>query len=124
MEQAVASWRQRPFQRGLTDCCAFCNHVMRARTGKDLLPEYGDDAGAQAIIERHGTLAAAVTHYLGLPWVQRDQVRPGDVVLLDIFDHQTIGILLPNHRVAVVVEYQGLREVRDDFMAGGWHTWV
>ena len=120
VSDAIASWRQQPFQRGSTDCCAFVDHVLYELTGESRLPAYDDDASAERIIGRHGTLKDAVTYYMGCEPVPSETLKPGDIALVEVMGHQSIGVLMENRNVAVVFEQGGLREIRPDFTDEGW----
>jgi len=122
LRDVVNSWRQQPFERGVSDCCAFVNYVLEKMHGEVRLPFYRDNY--QEIIDLHGTLCQAVTHYAERPFIDDpDKLMPGDVVLIEIYDEQTIGILMENEKVAVVFEGHGLRLINDAFVDGGW-SWA
>ena len=116
----VSTWEQKPFQRGTTDCCAFVDFVLGELTGERPLPAYRDDESAMAIINEHGSLRDAVTHFMGKEPIPADQLKPGDIALVEIMDTQSIGVLMEADKVAVVFEKLGLREVRPDFVDEGW----
>lgn len=116
----VNTWQQQPFARGVSDCCAFVDHVVYRLTGAHYLPAYGENY--QVIIDAHGDLRAAVTHYVGCDPVPFDQLTPGDIALIEIKSQQTIGVLLETGNVAAVIEHKGLREIRADFCDEGWRV--
>lgn len=118
--QTIANWEQRPFQRGSTDCCAFVDYVLEELTGESRLPVYDDDVSADRILARHGSLREAVTHYMGAEAICADALKPGDIALVEVMGHESIGVLMDNGNVAVVFENNGLREIRADFVDGGW----
>lgn len=124
INQIIARWEQRPFERGVTDCCAFVNYVVKEITGRDCLPYYKDDLGALDIIDRHASLKNAVTHYFGKAPVDVGLLVPGDIALLEIADNQTIGIVMDTGNVAVIFEGAGLRETSMGFVDEGWQVWV
>ena len=120
LAEVIAGWEQKPFQRGSTDCCAFCDYVLKELTGESCLPNYNSDESAESIVADHGSLENAVSYYMGSGPIPATQLKPGDIALLEIMGHESIGILMPTDTVAVVFEYGGLREVRSDFIEGGW----
>ena len=97
---------------------------MQKLTGQSRLPVYDDDDSAMAIIQHHGGLKQAVSHYMQAQTIPRNDLVPGDIALVTIYEHESIGVLMENGNIAVVFEGQGLREIRDDFCDEGWHIWV
>ena len=117
--RAIQAWHQRPFARGISDCCAFVDYILVSLYGRSYLPQYGAD-DFQDILDRWGSLSAAVSHYAGRPLVDVDELKPGDIALVTIRGHESIGILTDQNTVAVVFEGAGLREIGLDFVDGGW----
>jgi len=52
--------------------------------------------------------------------IPADELLPGDIALVDIMGHESIGILMETGMIAVVLEQTGLRDVRPDFTDEGW----
>lgn len=70
-----------PFGYGGADCVSFARDAFETLTGRRLeVPQWADEASAQAVIRRHGSLHAAVAAVLGAA----SDVPPedGDVVLV------------------------------------------
>lgn len=131
--KAIDSWKNRPFVRGESDCCAFVDHVIFSVSGKHFLPEYIDDESAQAILDcfRSG-LEGAVTHYMKRD--PTDDPKPPDVVLIriptsmnkrDEYDEwlETLGVLMDEKRAATVFEDGSLRDVSARWVTKGW-SWA
>lgn len=118
----VSRWQQLPFKRGATDCCAFCDYVVKETTGQSLLPQYSTDEQAESIISQHGSLSGAVSYYLGKGLVDVKLLKPGDIMLLDWKGHESIGVLMENGRVAIVFEDSGLREIHIGMIDEGWQV--
>ena len=115
VSQAIRTWRVRPFEYGKSDCCAFVDHVVSALTGRSYLPEYVDH---EALIEQHGSLSEAVTHYM-----QREptnDLKPGDVVLVEILDHQSLGILVDDCHVVAMFQDGLPRYLSRMYVEHGW----
>ncbi len=94
MFEVQAAHAVAPFAWGVNDCCLYVARTLDAMTGSDLesriLAEYHDEASARALIARHGSLAAAVTHFLGEP--QDVRATRGDVVEIDHDGDPAVGI--------------------------------
>ena len=125
VRQAIRDWRLRPFARGTADCCAFADHVVSSITGETYIPEYFTDAEAQALIDEHGGLVGAVTHWFErMPEDDRAALEVGDVVYIVVGGHEAIGVLASDQRVATVLEDGSLRMVSDAFIECGWKLWA
>lgn len=98
----IQKWSDQPFAYG-SDCCQFAGEMVEAIHGWNPMRSfsYSDEAEAQAIIDRHGNLEAAMTATIGEPIPVTDAVD-GDAVVVD----QTDGT-----QIAGVV-YRGLIAVR------------
>ncbi len=118
VSQIISQWQQRPFERGVTDCCAFVEYVVNTLTGESYLPHYREDF--QGVIDEHGSLRDAVSHYMKAQPIPADELLPGDIALVDIMGHESIGILMETGMIAVVLEQTGLRDIRADFTDEGW----
>lgn len=124
VDEAIQSWRVQPFARGSADCCAFADHVVEALTGKSYLPEYENDAETEAILQEHGGLSEAVTHWMGREPVCTSSLVPGDVVYVSILEHEAIGILATEKAVVTVFENGTPRVVPVAFVDHGWSIWA
>ena len=96
---------------------------MRELTGVSRLPTYDDDLSAMTIIDEHGSLKDAVTHFMEAYPVPKSDLEPGDIALVTIYDEESIGVLMDNGNIAIVFEDHGLREIRPDFCDEGWRVW-
>lgn len=90
--RVVTDWRARPFEYGAVDCCQFARAVVREITGDDLGAEwqYATEQEAREIIDRHGSLSALVTHYLGES-VSAEKLRIGDICLVAAPGFEMLG---------------------------------
>ncbi len=121
ISEIISKWRLRPFARGTADCCAFADFVGFELTGKHYLPwTYATDGEADSILERFGGLGGALIEALGEPDNRR---QPGDVVLLTILDHETVGIVLDDEKAVTMFEDGMLRAVSAGFIDASW-SWA
>lgn len=58
-----------PFEYGRTDCCQFVSACVEELTGQAHATSfpYTDQAGAEALLEKHGGLEGLMTHVFGEP---------------------------------------------------------
>lgn len=112
--EAVRTWRIRPFEYGSSDCCAFCNHVVEAMTGKSYLPEYTDH---ESLLKRYGGLSGAVTRYVGTP---TSDLRPGDLALVSVLEQESLGVVVDESHVITMFEDGMPRFLSRAFVDHGW----
>jgi len=86
------------------------------------LPTYEGDEEAFEILQIHGSLEKAVTHYLNRD--PRSPVQLGDVVLLDVLGQHTLGVYIEGEKAVTVVEDGSLRVLSSRFIEKGWPVWV
>lgn len=103
LNDEIDRWRNRPFEWGTADCCQFPAAVVRAITGRDLLPLFGNYANedaATALLTEHGGLVGLITHALGDPkpvsWAHR-----GDVLAAELANGMTAAICVGVHACAM-----------------------
>lgn len=96
MYSVIAQHESESFAWGANDCCLFVARVLDAMTDSShaalLAEKYSDEQSAIAFIREHGSLAAAVSEFLGAP-VEKRAVR-GDVVLFEGGQGDAVGICL------------------------------
>lgn len=113
MINAIRKYQALPFRYGL-DCCAFVAECVTENTGKNLNFDYSTEDEAQAILDRFGSLEAAITDRLGKPYFGYED---GYVALIKTRQQEVAGIFnrgrilvrvakglndLPPHRAAKV----------------------
>lgn len=83
-----------PFEYGTTDCCQFVGACLEwhGKPNPMLGLDYSGPDEAQAIIDKHGSLYSAVTHYLGEP-IAVDRANPNDVALVVQRGKQMLGVV-------------------------------
>jgi hypothetical protein len=99
----IEAHKSRPFVWGESDCCLFVARCIDAMTDNALAylirERYHDETSALRFIAEYGSLAAAVSRYLGDP-VPRRAVR-GDAVLFDGGEGDAVGICMGAKVVAM-----------------------
>ncbi len=95
-EAFIDSRREQPFRWGINDCCMFAADAVFELIGIDLAREYRgsyDNAqGAARTLAILGGLAAGVGDVLGKPMPHMYCAQRGDVVLIDAFGRDGLGI--------------------------------
>lgn len=100
---ALASWRERPFVYGESDCCRFVNHVY-ARVDKReyLIREYQNRAEADALVAEFGSLSGAVNSAVDRCHVDAEWLREGDLALHRDGAREGLGIVVSNENIVTV----------------------
>lgn len=114
--KAVQSWKVRPFEYGTADCCAFCAFVVEAMTGKSYLPVYSDH---EALLRLYGGLSGAVSEYVGPP-VDVANLKSGDLVLLSVFDQESLGVVVDDAHAVTLLQNGMPRLFSMAFADKGW----
>lgn len=86
VSEAILSWHAAPVDYGTIDCCQFANHIIKAMTGRDLIPwTYGDKDQADLILTKHGGLDGAIRHALNrqMP-VAFSDLKDGDPLIWEL----------------------------------------
>lgn len=113
---------RRPFEYAQNDCSLFVARVVDAMTDStfeaQILAEYKDEESALALIARHGSLSAAVSHYLGPP--SNERALRGDVVMFDGGQGDAVGIW--DGRQIVAMGESGLRSLRRTEVRQVWRV--
>ena len=101
--EVIMRYSRKPFSYG-ADCCQFVGECLESIGKYNPMREleYGSEREAYEIIESHGTLADAITHYFGDP-IPVDDARPGDVVVAESGGRQLAGIAVLTHEPRMVV---------------------
>lgn len=101
MRDILLKYSSKPFRYG-DDCCAFVGDCLKQMTGKNPAEglRYKTKAEADAIIEKHGSLEAAISFYLGSPY---DGIKDGDVCLLPTNDGDVAAGIVFNGRIVARV---------------------
>ena len=116
----VFSRHSGPFRYGTDDCVCLARDALEALTGRVLdLPRWDDEASAAAVIARHGSLQAAVTHVLGLP--ANEPPQDGDVVLVCAPDGTQMCGVWANGR-AIVRCTNGVLPLPARWVRAHWRT--
>lgn len=87
-----------------SDCCRFAGECVEANTGKNPIADltYTTKREAGRLIEKFGSLKAAVTHYLGEP-LGKVSPKTGDICLIDANDGtEAVGVIYRDRVVARV----------------------
>lgn len=96
-----------PFAWGEHDCMAFVAHGVEALTGEQLFENYAgysDQAGAKAILLKHGGIDGILTKKLGEGHTRIMTARRGDVVVVEL-PELTAGIVDDSgQRIALVAD--------------------
>jgi len=116
--KAVQSWRVRPFEYGTSDCCAFCEHVVKAMTGQSYLPAYTDP---NAILTALGGLEGAVSASLGHGPSELSDLKAGDLALLRVFDEESLGIVVDDAHAVTLFQDGMPRYLSMAFAEKGWN---
>jgi len=117
LAEAVQSWRVRPFEYGTADCCAFCEHVVKAMTGRSYLPVYSDPI---AILAAAGGLEGAVSASLGHGPAELSELKAGDLALLRVFDEESLGVVVDDAHAVTLFQDGMPRYLSLAFAEKGW----
>jgi hypothetical protein len=92
----VESRRSTPFAWGTHDCCRFAAGAVEAMTGVDRMHAftYETEAEARELITQAGGLDVLVTRELGAPLESVAFAGRGDVVLAELDNGPTLGVVL------------------------------
>lgn len=89
--------RDARFSWGSFDCCMFASSVIDLITGSELTAQlstkYSDEATALAYIASFGSLAAAVSSWLGVSRPP-NSAGPGDIVIANFANGPIVGVCL------------------------------
>lgn len=96
MFKYVDSRRETPFAWGTHDCCRFAAGAVLAMTDKDYMSsfDYSTELGAAKLIRKAGSLDALVNRALGEPLPAVAYAQRGDVVIADLDNGPTVGVVL------------------------------
>lgn len=118
MRSIIQQYANLPFRYGL-DCCAFVADCIEANTGKQLNFEYDTEEGAQAILDRFGSLEAAITDRLGKPYFGFED---GFVALVKTRAQEVAGII---YRGRILLRVQsGLNDLPVHRAYKVWNPWA
>jgi hypothetical protein len=112
------------FDWSVNNCCTFAAGWVREIEGHEVMPtEPTPDAkAAWRLIERHGSLANAVSEQLGRAPIPPSQAQVGDVVMVPLIEHPgraSIGIC--NGRTSILLGVDG--EAIFVATAAAMHAW-
>lgn len=87
--------RHTEFQWGTHDCCRFAAGAVEAMTDRDPMATftYRNEIGAMRLIRQAGSLEVLLHRTLGHPLQTVAEARRGDVVLSDLDNGPTVGIV-------------------------------
>lgn len=110
-----------PFDWAARNCCQFAaGWVQRMEGRAPAIPSVRDLAHSRRVLaDMGGTLLAAVTAELARQPVAPAAARPGDVVLLQRVDGQTLGICAG--RTAAVLTTDGVAHIPMQAATAAWH---
>jgi len=107
-----------PFRWGL-DCCQFAGECMAAVGGHNPMDglNYDDEASAQALIDRHGGMRAALLAVFGEPY---DGCKNGDVLYVSRCGVEMAGVVYRGR--CVVRTQQGLMDWPIEWASLVWES--
>lgn len=92
----VEAHRQTPFAWGTHDCCRFAAGAVEAMTDENPMAafDYGNERQALRLIRDAGTLDALMYRTLGESLPSVAYAKRGDVVISDLGNGPTVGVVL------------------------------
>ena len=118
MRDVIRKYADLPFRYGL-DCCAFVAECIEVNTGKRVNFEYETEEQAQSILDRFGSLEAAITDRLGKPYFGFED---GFVALVKTRAQEVAGIV---YRGRVLVRVAtGLNDLPAHRAYKVWNPWA
>jgi len=96
LAEYVEARRTTAFEYGVHDCCRFASGAVHAMTGEDPMASftYQNKAQALRLIAEDGALEKLLRDTLGLPLESTAFALRGDVVLANLDNGPTVGIVL------------------------------
>ena len=127
LEAAIINRSDTKFEYGKHDCCMAVASIIEAMTGTTIggtLRKYKNERGAKVVLARYGGVRGVAEHLskeIGATAISPKLAQRGDVVLVNIGEDESLGIVSMNGRDAFIAgKPSGWRSFPVETWICGW----